>query len=79
MIVAGPAALGTWGAFTAPVEMGLWSWYAVKLAKNWAWFLVSGGFSFAVALLLPLAPRSPRRETFALDRDGRIRLAIEED
>ena len=79
VIVAGPAALGTWGAFTAPVEMGLWSWYAVKLAKNWAWFLAGGGLSFAVALLLPLAPRSPRRETFALDRDGRIRLAVEED
>ena len=79
VIIAGPAALGTWGAFTAPVEMGLWSWYAVKLAKNWVWFLAGGCLVFALTLLLPLAPRNPRRETFALHRDGSIRLAAEQD
>ena len=79
VIIAGPAALGTWGAFTAPVEMGLWSWYAIKLTKNWFWFLSCGGLVFALALLLPLAPRNPRRDTFALDRHGNIRLAAEKE
>lgn len=79
VIVAGPAALGTWGAFTHPVEMGLWSWYAAKLAKNWAWFLAAGGLVLGSALLLPLAPRSPRRETVVLDRHGRIRISVEEE
>jgi hypothetical protein len=79
VIIAGPASLGTWGAFTSPVEMGLWSWYAVKLAKNWLWFLSSGCLVFACALLLPLAPRHPRRDTFTLDRDGRVRLAAERE
>lgn len=79
VIVAGPAALGTWGAFTHPVEMGLWSWYASKLAKNWALFLVAGGLVFVVALLLPLAPRNPRRETFALGHDGHIHVAYSDD
>lgn len=79
VIIAGPAALGTWGAFTAPVEMGLCSWYAVKVAKNWVWFLTAGGLVFGLALLLPLAPRHPRRETFALDRAGRIHLTADEE
>ncbi len=79
VIVAGPAALGTWGAFTHPVEMGRWSWYAAKLAKNWALFLAAGGFVFLGALLLPLAPRSPRRETFELDHNGRVRIAAEDE
>lgn len=79
VIVAGPAALGTWGAFTHPVEMGTWSWYAGKLAKNWAWLLGAGGLVFASALLLPLAPRAPRRETFALGVDGRIHVARSEE
>ena len=75
VIVAGPAALGTWGAFTHPVEMGTWSWYAGKIAKNWGWVLAAGGLCFAAALLLPLAPRAPRRETFVLGVDGRIHVA----
>ncbi|MFT3830940.1 MAG: hypothetical protein QM691_14650 [Opitutaceae bacterium] len=79
VIVAGPAALGTWGAFTHPLEMGTWSWYAGKLAKNWAWVLGAGGLLFAAALLLPLAPRTPRRETFALGVDGRIHVARREE
>ncbi len=79
VIVAGPAALGTWGAFTHPVEMGLWSWYAAKLAKNWAWVLATGGLVLGCALLLPLAPRAPRRETFTLDRHGRIRVSVEDE
>ncbi len=79
VIVAGPAALSTWGAFTHPVEMGLWSWYTAKLAKNWAWVLLAGGLVFALALALPLAPRAPRRETFELDHNGRIRVATEDE
>ena len=79
VIVAGPASLGTWGAFTEPVEMGLWSWYAAKLAKNWGLFLLAGLGLFALALLLPLAPRGIRRETFELDAHGHIRIASEEE
>jgi hypothetical protein len=79
VIVAGPAALGTWGAFTQPVEMGYWSWYAAKLAKNWILFLLAGTGVLAGALLLPLAPRSIRRETFELDAHGHIRIAAEDE
>ena len=79
VIVAGPAALGTWGAFTQPIELGLWSWYAAKLAKNWVLFLLAGTAAFGIALLLPLAPRSIRRETFELDAHGRIRVASEDE
>ena len=79
VIVAGPASLGTWGAFTNPVEMGLWSWYAAKIAKFWMLFLIAGIGVFAVALLLPLAPRSLRRETFKLDPHGHIRIAAEDE
>jgi len=75
VVVAGPAALGTWGAFTCPVEMGLWSWVSAKLAKNWAWFLAAGGLVFAVALLLPFAPRLPRRDTVAIDELGRLHVS----
>ena len=75
VVVAGPAALGTWGAFTCPVEMGLWSWVSAKLAKNWAWFLAAGGLYFAVALLLPFAPRLPRRDTVAIDELGRLHVS----
>ncbi len=78
VIVAGPAALGTWGAFTCPVEMGLGSWYAAKLTKNWAGVFAAGGLVFSLVLFLPFAPRAPRRETFALDRNGRIQVASEE-
>ena len=79
VIVAGPASLGTWGAFTQPVEMGLCSWYAAKLAKNWLLFLLAGTGAFAVALLLPLAPRGISRETFELDAHGHIRVAAEDE
>ncbi len=75
VIVAGPAALGTWGAFTCPVEMGLWSWATAKLAKNWAWVLAAGGLALAGALLLPLAPRLPRRDTVAIDEFGRLHVS----
>jgi hypothetical protein len=79
VIVAGPASLGTWGAFTQPVEMGLCSWYAAKLAKNWILFLLAGTGAFAVALLLPLTPRSISRKTFELDAHGQIRVATEDE
>ncbi len=75
VIVAGPAALGTWGAFTSPVEMGLGSWAAAKLTKNWVIVFIAGGLIFAFVLFLPFAPRAPRRETFALDHHGRIQVA----
>lgn len=79
VIIAGPASMGAWGAFTQPVEMGTGAWYAAKLAKNWAWVLGLGGACLALAFLLPFAPRRPDRQTFALDRDGRIRIATIQD
>ncbi len=76
-IVAGPAAPGAWGAFTAPVELGTLSWYAGKLAKSWPWVLAAGIGGFLVALALPFAPRRVRRETTTLGRDGRLRVTVE--
>ena len=55
--------------------MGRWSWIAAKLAKNWAWVLAAGGLVFALALLLPLAPRLPRRDTVAIDEFGRLHVS----
>lgn len=75
VIVAGPAALCTWGAFTQPVEMGLCSWYAAKSAKKWRILLFAGAGLLVLAPLLALAPRGLRRETFELDTRGRVRLA----
>jgi hypothetical protein len=74
VLVLGPSAAGTWGAFTAPVEMGLGSWYAGKLAKNWLWFTVLGSGCFVAAMGLLRAHRPRPRDTFSLHEDGSVRL-----
>ena len=74
VLVVGPSLEGAWGAFSAPVEMGLGSWYAAKFAKNWALFVCAGGACFLLALGLRFTPAARPRETFRLSDDGSVRL-----
>lgn len=74
VIEAGPSKPGAWGAFTEPVELGLLSWYASKVAKGWWIFAVCGAASFVVAAIFAMMPVS-RRETFSLKEDGSVVLS----
>jgi hypothetical protein len=75
VLVVGPSAAGSWGAFTAPVELGYGSWIAGKIAKNWLAFALAGSACLAGALALRSQSDIQRRDTFSLDDDGFVRLS----
>jgi hypothetical protein len=49
-----------WFAFTEPIEVGRWSWFAGKLQKSYFAFLLTGGCLLAAGMI-GLAWRRPIR------------------
>jgi len=74
VIEAGPSVAPAWGAFTEPVELGMLSWIAGKIAKAWWVFAVCGAACMLAAAAIGLI-RDRRRETFSLKEDGTVVLS----
>jgi hypothetical protein len=74
VIEAGPSTEQAWGAFTEPVEFGMLSWIAGKIAKQWMLFAACGGACMAAAAATSMI-RDRHRETFSLKEDGTVVLS----
>lgn len=74
VIEAGPSTAPAWGAFTEPVELGMWSWIAGKIAKQWLMFAATGTACMLAAAAIGMI-RDRRRETFSLKEDGTVVLS----
>jgi hypothetical protein len=74
VIEAGPSAAASWGAFTEPVELGMLSWLAGKVAKSWLVFAISGAACMVGAAAIGLM-RERRRDTFSLKDDSTVVLS----
>jgi hypothetical protein len=68
-----PQRYEAWGAFTAPIEVGLPAWYLGKVLKAWGWFFAAAAAAFAVGVLLGLWPER-QKPLFSLKRDGSVEV-----
>lgn len=68
-----PQRYEAWGAFTAPIEVGLPAWYLGKALKGWGWFFAAAAAAFAAGVLTGLWPER-HKPTFGLKRDGSVEV-----
>jgi hypothetical protein len=71
VIEAGPSIAPAWGAFTEPVELGMLSWIASKIAKQWMLFAAGGTACMAAAVAITVI-LDRQRETHSLKEDGTV-------
>jgi hypothetical protein len=75
-IVARDTSPTAWLAFTAPQEMGRWSWVTGKLVRSWAWWF-AGGLALGTGIGLIALLRARRTPLSASVPDGsRIRWSV---